>query len=75
MNDRPTWRAAQLDDIERRDRDIPVREHLGIHAFGINVYAPGEDGVLIGEHDETGSGQEELYIVLGGEATFTRSTG
>jgi hypothetical protein len=61
---------ARLEDIERRNRDIPVREHLGIRAFGINAYVPGEDGTLIGEHDEAGSGQEELYIVLDGMATF-----
>ena len=70
MNDNPKWQVARLDDIERRGRDIPVREHLGIHAFGINAYTPGEDGTLINEHDEAGSGQEELYIVLDGKATF-----
>jgi hypothetical protein len=70
MNDKSNWKVARLDDIERRGRDIPVREHLGIHAFGINAYKPGEDGTLIGEHDEAGSGQEELYIVLDGTATF-----
>jgi hypothetical protein len=70
MNDRPNWQVAHLDEIERRGRDIPVREHLGIHAFGINAYTPGEDGTLISEHDEAGSGQEELYIVLDGKATF-----
>ena len=50
MNDNSTWQGAHVDDIERRDRDIPVREHLGIHAFGINAYTPGEDGILISEH-------------------------
>jgi hypothetical protein len=70
MNDKPNWEVAHLDDIERRGRDIPVREHLGIHAFGINAYTPGEDGTLINEHDEAGSGQEELYLVLDGQATF-----
>jgi hypothetical protein len=70
MNDNPTWQVAHLDDIERRDRDIPVREHLGIRAFGVNAYTPGEDGTLISQHDEAGSGQEELYIVLDGTATF-----
>jgi uncharacterized cupin superfamily protein len=70
MNDKPNWQVAHLDDIERRGRDIPVREHLGIHAFGINAYTPGEDGTLINEHDEAGSGQEELYLVLDGKATF-----
>lgn len=71
MSDTQGWKVARLDDIERRGRSyIPVREHLGIRAFGINAYTPGEDGTLIGEHDEAGSGQEELYIVLEGSATF-----
>ena len=39
MNDNMKWKVARLDDIERRGRDIPVREHLGIHAFGINAHA------------------------------------
>jgi hypothetical protein len=70
MSDDPKWQVARLEAIERRGRDIPVREHLGIQAFGINAYTPGEDGRLISEHDEAGSGQEELYIVLNGNATF-----
>ena len=70
MSDNPAWQVARLDEIERRGRDIPVREHFGIRAFGINAYTPSEDGTLIGDHDESGSGQEELYIVLDGNATF-----
>jgi hypothetical protein len=70
MNDTPNWHVAHLDDIERRGRDIPVREHLGIQAFGINAFTPAEDGRLVSEHDEAGSGQEELYIVLDGNVTF-----
>jgi hypothetical protein len=70
MTDKPKWQVAHLDDIERRGRDIPVRERLGIQAFGINAYTPGGDGTLINEHDEAGSGQEELYLVLDGKATF-----
>jgi len=70
MSDTQGWQVARLDDIDRRGRDIPVREHLGMHAFGINAYTPSEDGTLIGEHDESGTGQEELYIVLDGNATF-----
>ena len=70
MNDNPKWRVARLDEIERRGRDLPVREHFGIQAFGVNAFAAGEDGLLISEHDEVGSGQEELYIVLDGNATF-----
>ena len=70
MNDSPKWKVARLDDMDRRGRYMPVREHLGIHAFGITAYTPGADGTLINDHDETGSGQEELYIVLDGNATF-----
>jgi hypothetical protein len=70
MNEHANWHVAHLDEIERQDRDIPVREHFGIRAFGINAYTPGDDGTLISEHDEAGSGQEELYVVLEGKATF-----
>jgi hypothetical protein len=70
MSDKAKWQVARLDDIERRGRDIPVREHLRIQAFGINAYTPGDDGTVISEHDESGSGQEELYFVLDGHATF-----
>jgi hypothetical protein len=70
MSEKPSWKVAHLDDIERRGRDIPVREFLGIQSFGVNAFTPGEDGTVIGEHDEAGSGQQELYIVLDGKATF-----
>ncbi|HVU79192.1 MAG TPA: hypothetical protein VHC67_16565, partial [Gaiellaceae bacterium] len=70
MGDEQRWRVTRLDEIERRDRDIPVREHLGLRAFGVNAFTPGKDGTLIGEHDEAGTGQEELYIVVEGHATF-----
>jgi len=70
MTGKPKWQVVRLDDIERRGRDIPVREHLGIHAFGVNAFTPGEDNLLINEHTEAGSGQEELYIVLDGTAVF-----
>src|SRR5204863_1364204 len=69
MNDNAKWRVVRLDDLERRGRFIPVREALGIHSFGINAIKQGEDGTLINEHDETG-GQEEVYVVLDGTATF-----
>ena len=70
MSSNTKARVAHIDDIERRGRDIPVREHLGIRAFGANAFTTREDGMLVGDHDEAGSGQEELYIVLDGHATF-----
>ena len=70
MNDKAKWRVARLDEIERRGSFIPVREHLGIHSFGINARTVGEDGTLINEHDEAAGGQEEVYVILDGTATF-----
>jgi hypothetical protein len=70
MNNKSNWRVAHLGDIERRGSDIPMREHLGIHAFGINAFATGGDGTLVNDHDESETGQEELYIVLDGKVTF-----
>ena len=69
MNDKPKPQIVRLDDLERRGRFIPLREHLGIHSFGINAIKTDEDGLLINEHDEAG-GQEEVYVVLEGNATF-----
>ena len=69
MTDNAKFRVARLDEIEKRGSFIPVREHLGIHSFGINARTQGEDGTLINEHDEAG-GQEEVYVVLDGTATF-----
>lgn len=57
---------AQTDGIEWH----PVRNELGITAFGTNAYvgrAPGD--LVIEDHDE--DEHEELYVVLGGTARFT----
>lgn len=51
----------------------PVRHHLGITAFGVNAWTATSAGDrIINEHseDEEG-GEEELYVVLEGHATFT----
>jgi tetratricopeptide (TPR) repeat protein len=53
---------------------LAVREELDIQAFGINAFRTvDEDGQVIREHDEVGlgaTGQQELYVVLNGGATF-----
>jgi quercetin dioxygenase-like cupin family protein len=50
----------------------PLQHHFGLTAFGANVYvAKTDDSELLAEHDESGSGQEELYLVTAGEARFT----
>ena len=74
--------AVRLDDIQSLPLDFsaglqwrPVRQVLGIEAFGINAYvAPAADIRLIEEHDELGGSaghHEELYVVVAGHATFT----
>jgi tetratricopeptide (TPR) repeat protein len=66
------WRSAQLDEIDPRSNGwIPVRDHLGIEAFGINAYRKRDDGRVIGPHNEVDTGHEELYYVYRGHATFT----
>ena len=50
----------------------PVRDHLGIGAFGVNAFlgaAPGDRVVEL--HDEAALGHEELYVVVRGGARFT----
>jgi hypothetical protein len=45
---------------------------LGIDTFGANVFvASRADQTLVEEHDERGSGQQVLYVILQGEALFT----
>ena len=75
---------ARLEDLEAAPRIAPgatddgrrrfdVRRRLGITAFGIQAFSAPAGGRVIGEHDETPlgeAGQEELYIVLRGAATF-----
>jgi hypothetical protein len=50
---------------------VPLRRRLGIRAFGTNAYRAARAGdAVIEEHVES-PGQEELYVVLTGRATFS----
>ena len=67
------YSVARFQEIERK-RDgvmIPIRAHFGIGAFGVNAWTGGPGTEVISEHDETPSGQQELYLVVTGRATFT----
>lgn len=67
-----SYKVARLDEIERREAWIPVREHFGIGAFGTNAYRAAEAGdSVIGDHTELMAKHEELYVVVDGHATFT----
>lgn len=48
----------------------PLNEPLGIRAFGVNAVAmePGEAADI--EHEESGSGHQEIYVVVSGRAGF-----
>jgi hypothetical protein len=64
-------RIADLESIPGCDPDeptgwIPLRNELGIEAFGINAFIADRVGQMIIErHDEAG-GHEEVYVVLQG---------
>src|SRR5262245_60010690 len=76
--------SIQLDELEPAPRIAPggtddgrqrfdVRRRLGITAFGISAFRAPSGVDVIREHDETllgEAGQEELYLVLRGAATF-----
>ena len=75
---------AKLDELEPAARLAPgatddgrrrfdVRRTLDITAFGVSAFSAPSGVTVINEHDETllgEAGQEELYIVLNGGATF-----
>ena len=70
------WQVAALDEIPPVKPDWPatwksVRHHFGITAFGINAVTKDEGNLLIPEHDELASGQQELYFVHAGEVKAT----
>ena len=64
--------TTQISDVARENGWSPLRKHFDIRAFGVNAWTVDEaDAQLIGEHDETRSGHEELYLLVAGKATFT----
>ena len=60
---------AHRSECEMTGNWVLVRRTLGLSAFGLNVVdiPPGEQ---IPEHDETDRDQEELFLVLDGDATI-----
>jgi len=71
-----SWQVADVNEIPPVKADWPatwksVRHHFGITAFGINAVTKDAGNVLIPEHDETESGQQELYFVHAGEVKAT----
>jgi tetratricopeptide (TPR) repeat protein len=73
-----SYSVVALNDIEpdpENDGRVQrnVRRHFGIRGFGVRANRAVGDGHVINEHNEIGiglSGQEELYLVVSGAATF-----
>jgi uncharacterized cupin superfamily protein len=72
------WVASSIEDlpvVSDGDAEDPVwyplQHALGIDTFGANVFVADRDGQLLVEaHDESESGQQELYLLLDGTAVF-----
>jgi len=70
------WMVEQVDEVPPVKPDWPatwksVRHHFGITAFGVNAVTKDAGNVLIPEHSEEESGQQELYFVHAGAVTAT----
>jgi len=70
------WQVADVNDVPPVKPDWPqtwksIRHHFGITAFGMNAVTKDAGQVLIPEHDEKASGQQEIYFVHAGEAVAT----
>jgi tetratricopeptide (TPR) repeat protein len=66
----PRMRPGGTDDGRQR---LDIRRRLDITAFGVAAYRAPSGVDVVPEHDETflgEAGQEELYLVLRGAATF-----
>jgi tetratricopeptide (TPR) repeat protein len=68
------YQILSLDEVEaaphRGSNLIPVRHTLGFRPAGVNAWIADAGGQLIPPHEED-SGNEELYVVVRGRATFT----
>jgi hypothetical protein len=72
------WSAKALREVPMVEKEVPgdpewfpIQHHFGLSAFGANVYVASAAGdELLERHDETKSGQEELYLVVAGAAQF-----
>lgn len=70
------WKVEHVDDVPPVKPTWPstwksIRHHFGITAFGINGVTKDAGNVLIPEHDESKSGQQEVYFVHRGAVDVT----
>jgi hypothetical protein len=71
-------KVVRIDDVATGRPEgvdwIPLRAELGVTAFGLSVYRADAGEQVVPRHAEQGEGagkHEEVYVVIGGRATFT----
>jgi uncharacterized cupin superfamily protein len=66
-------KVVHIDEIEGAHGGVfkPVGRTLGVTAFGVNVEQFPQGHEHYPDHDHARDGQEEVYIVLSGQATLT----
>ncbi|MGH3000761.1 MAG: hypothetical protein ACRDNM_15815 [Gaiellaceae bacterium] len=67
------WQCTHIDAIAAQEWPYwaPIRHHFGIETFGVNAWRGAAGDEVIKRHNESESGQPELYFVLSGDAVFT----
>ena len=72
------WTVSEITTVPRVSASgpddpawYPLQHALGIDTFGLNLFvATRAEQTLVEEHEEGESGQQEVYLVLEGEALF-----
>jgi mannose-6-phosphate isomerase-like protein (cupin superfamily) len=67
MSDQDGFHIKHRNDFDQTGRWTLARRSLGVESFGMNLVAV-EPGYAIPEHTEEGRDQEEVFIILGGDA-------
>ena len=67
MSEDSGYTIKHRNDFERTGRWSLARRSLDLGCFGMNLVAV-EPGYAIPEHDELGRGQEEVFVILAGDA-------
>jgi mannose-6-phosphate isomerase-like protein (cupin superfamily) len=67
VTDDSGFTLVHRDNFERDGKWLLARRSLGLRAFGLNMVeiAPGDS---LTEHDETDRDQEEVFVVISGDA-------
>ena len=71
------YRILSLDDLDRLDSSdgsltlMPLRRTVGFRPFGVNAWHGAKAGDEVIERHYERDGDEELYVVVRGRATFT----